>query len=67
MYVVVGLAIGLIIAGLVMTLMYGSIKQPMLALIVYYVGVVLVVIRLVLLVTPFLVWVDHQLRMMLGA
>ncbi len=69
MYVVIGLAVGLIIAGLVMAFLSNSLtqKMPILATVVFWVGVVLIVVGLVLLLTPVLVWVDTQLRAMLGA
>ncbi len=66
MTIVVGLALGLILAGLVMAWLAGSLRQPVLAGIVYWVGVALVVVGLILLLTPVIVWVDSQLRAILG-
>ncbi len=64
MTVIIGLAIGLILAGLIMT----RFPPPgTLGVVVYWVGVVLIVVGLVLLVTPAMVWLNTQLRAMLGA
>ena len=67
MHIVIGLALGLILVGLVMTYLCGSIQQALIRLVVYWTGVVMVVIGLVLLLTPVLVWVNTQIRAMLGA
>lgn len=66
MVVVIGLAVGLVLAGLVMAWLSGSLRQPTLAAVVYWAGVVLVVVGLVLLITPVLVWLSAQLRSALG-
>lgn len=66
MHIVIGLAIGLIIAGLAMCWLCGGIKEPILSRIVYWVGVVLVIIGLILLLTPVLIWINAQLQAMLG-
>jgi len=66
MTVIIGLAIGLIVAGLVMAFLSGSMKYPLLVSVVFWVGVGLVVVGLVLLLTPVLVWLNGQLRAMLG-
>lgn len=66
MHIIIGLALGLILGGLLMCFLSGSVKQPLLAKIVYWTGIVLVVAGLVLLLTPILVWVNIQLRAMLG-
>lgn len=67
MHVILGLAVGLILAGLVMAWLSGSMKHPLLVKVVFVVGVVLVIVGLVLLLTPVLVWVNGQLRSMLAA
>lgn len=61
---VVGLAVGLILAGLLIIFLSPSAGR--MATVFWWVGAVLAVVGLVLLVTPVLVWVDHQLRMILG-
>ena len=66
MHIIIGLALGLIVVGLVMAWLSAGVKQPILATIVYWVGIVLLVIGLILLLTPVLVWVNVQLRAMLG-
>ena len=66
MTVIIGLAIGLILGGLLMAFLSGSMKYPLLISIVFWVGIVLVVVGLVLLLTPVLVWLNGQLRAMLG-
>lgn len=66
MPIIIGLALGLILAGLAMAWLSGSVRQPTLATVVYWVGVVLIVVGLVLLLTPVLVYLNVQLRAMLG-
>ena len=66
MTVIIGLALGLLIGGLVVAWLSSAMKQPTLATIVYWVGVVLVLIGLVLLLTPVLVWISTQIREMIG-
>jgi hypothetical protein len=67
MAVVIGLSLGLIVAGLIMVWLSSGIKQVSLGKVVYWVGIALVVIGLILLLTPVLVWVNTQLRSMLGS
>ena len=66
MTIIVSLAVGLIVAGLVIAWLSGS-AGPTLGGIVRVVGIVLVVVGMVLLVAPVVAWVDVQLRMMLNA
>lgn len=66
MYVVIGLAMGMILGGLLMAFLCGSIQQATLKALVYWVGIVLVIVGLILLLTPVVVWVNVQLRAMLG-
>jgi apolipoprotein N-acyltransferase len=63
--VVVGLSLVLIIAGLLMAWLSPNMKG-VLVTIVWWVGVILVIIGLILLLTPVLVWIEHQLRSMMG-
>ena len=67
MYIVIGLALGLILAGLLMVYLCKGIEQVTLKSVVYWVGIVLIVVGLILLLTPVLVWVNVQIRHMLGA
>ncbi len=66
MIIVIGLAIGLIIGGLIIICLSGQAKYPVLVGILFWVGIVMVVIGLVLLLTPVLVWLNAQLRAMIG-
>ena len=66
MTVVIGLAIGLIIAGLVMLVLSPKAGHPILVTLVWWAGLILLVVGLVLLFTPVLVWLNAQLRAMLG-
>ena len=66
MSVVVGLALGLVIGGLLMAYLSGAVKYQPLVGVVFWTGVVLVVIGLVLLLTPAVVWLNFTLRSMLG-
>ena len=65
MTLTIGLALGLILVGLVMCFLCGSVKG-ILSTIVYWTGVVLVVVGLILLLFPVLAWVHAQLIAMLG-
>lgn len=67
MHIVIGLALGLILVGLAMAWLCGSVRQPILREVVYWVGIVLIVVGLVLLLTPVLIWLNAQLRAMMGA
>ncbi len=60
MSMIIPLALGLIIGGLLMAWMHTSI-QGLLSTIVYWTGVVLIIIGLVLLLAPVLIWVRNQL------
>lgn len=66
MHIIIGLSVGLIIAGLVMAWLSGSVRQPVLANVVYWVGIVLIIVGLILLLTPVIVWLNVQLRQMFG-
>jgi apolipoprotein N-acyltransferase len=66
MTVVIGLALGLIVVGLIMAWLSPSMKKEPLVSIVWWVGVVLVVVGLILLLTPVLIWINNQLRAALG-
>lgn len=63
---VIWVAIGLILGGALMAYLSGSIKRPLLAMVVEWAGTVLVVAGLVLLLTPVVNWVNAQLRAMLN-
>jgi sulfite exporter TauE/SafE len=63
--VVISLGIGLILAGLVMAWLSNTVKHATLATVVYYVGIALVVVGLILLLAPVVSYVDTQLRSML--
>ncbi len=67
MHIIIGLSLGLILVGLLMTYLRSGIQQPVLNTIVYWVGIIMIVIGLVLLLTPVLVWLNVQLRSMIGA
>lgn len=66
MTIILGFALGLILAGLVMVWLSPGVKQSLLAQIVYWAGILLIIVGLVLLLTPVLIWVNLQLRSMLG-
>lgn len=66
MIVVIGLAIGLIVGGLVILALSGGAKYPLLVAVLFWVGIVMVVIGLILLVTPVLVWLNNQIRAAIG-
>jgi hypothetical protein len=63
----VPLSLILILAGLGMCWLCGSVRSPVLATVVYWSGVVLIVIGLVLLLFPVMAWLHRQLSAMLGA
>lgn len=62
MVVFISLAVGLILAGLVMSLLSGYAKFPLLATIVFWIGIVLVVFGVILLISPFLTYLAAQIR-----
>lgn len=64
--IVIGLALVLLVAGLLLARWSGSMKYPLLVSIVFWVGVILVVCGLILLVTPPLILLNNLLRAMLG-
>ena len=66
MAIYIGLALGLILVGLVMVALHGGIKGPLLQRVVYLVGIALIVIGLILLAAPVIVWAAGHLRAMLG-
>ncbi len=65
--VVIGLAIGLIIAGLIMAWLAPNAGHPMLVTVVRVSGIVLIVIGLIFLLTPVLIWINAQLHQMIGS
>ena len=67
MTIIIGLAFALILVGLVMAWLSPGLKMPLLIAVVFWVGVVLVIVGLILLLTPAIVWLNLQLRGMLGA
>lgn len=66
MTIIIGLSLVLIVVGLIMCWLHTSVKYATLATIVLWVGIALVVIGLILLLSPVVLWVNHQLREMLG-
>ena len=55
-----------ILAGLLMAAFAGKAGNPLLSTIVWWVGVALIVVGLILLLTPVIVWLNLQLRAMLA-
>jgi hypothetical protein len=66
MAVVVGLAVGLLLAGLLVCYLSGSLKPPLLATVAYWLGIVLAAAGCVLVLQPILNWIAAQLRTALG-
>ena len=62
----IGLAVGLILAGLLIAWIAPQAVKGVAGVVFYWVGLVLAVIGVVLLITPALVWISAQLRQMLG-
>lgn len=61
------LAVALILAGLAIAWLSSAIKQAVLAAVIYWVGVVIALLGLVLVLAPILIWLRAQLQSMLGA
>lgn len=61
-----GLALGLIIGGLLICYLSSGAGNALLAKVFWVTGIVLAVIGFILLVTPVFVWASNQLRQMLG-
>lgn len=64
---VLGIALLCILAGMAMAGFSHVLRFSLLISIVFWAGVVLAVVGIVLLITPALVWLNVQLRQMLGA
>ena len=58
--------LGLIIAGLLMAFLSGSMKFALLVSIVFWTGVGCVIVGLILLLAPVIVYLSNQLHQMLG-
>jgi hypothetical protein len=64
--IVVGLAVGLIIAGIIMAVAGKKGLEPgLLATVVFVVGIILIVVGLVILIAPVLMWFRAQFIAML--
>ena len=59
-------ALVLILAGLAMAWVGPKLTPALLGRVVYWVGVVLIVVGLILLLSPVLFWLNAQLRAMFG-
>ncbi len=66
MIVFIGLAVGLIIGGLVICFLSKNAGQPMLVTLFWWVGIILAVLGLILVLAPVLVWIAAQIRAALG-
>lgn len=67
MAIYIGLAVGLIVAGLLITLLAGNAKVPVLVQIFWWVGIILAVFGLILVLAPILNWIATQVRQMIGS
>ena len=65
MAIVLGIALALILAGLVMAVLSKQVAG-LLGIIVYWVGIVLIIIGLIFLLSPVILWLNAQLRAMLN-
>ncbi len=59
-------ALVLILAGLLMAWGRSAVPYAVLSTILLWVGLVLIAVGLVFLITPVLLWLDHQLRAVVG-
>ncbi len=66
MDIMIGLALGLLIGGLLICLLSSQASNPALVGIFWWAGIICAVIGLVLLVFPVLAWVHGQLRAAIG-
>ncbi len=66
MSLILPLGVGLVIAGLLFCWLREKVGSALLSTVVYYTGIVLVVVGLVLILTPVLIWLHAQLTAMLG-
>jgi hypothetical protein len=66
MTIILGLALGLIVVGIVMAVLADKLGNALLTTVVWWVGIVLIVIGLILLVSPVILWINGHLRQMLG-
>lgn len=61
--IIFGLAVGLILAGVIIAYLSSGMGRA--GNIFWWVGAILAVVGVILLITPVLVWIDHQLRSMM--
>ncbi len=65
MAIVLGIAFACILVGLAMAGFAHVVKPAALSQVVYYVGIVLIIVGLILLLAPVIIWLDAQIRSML--
>lgn len=66
MAIYIGVALGLLVCGLVVCALAGNLKYELAVRVAWWVGLVLAVCGALLIVTPILAWITAQLRAMLG-
>lgn len=64
--VILGMALGLLIGGLVVMWLSVAAHYSPLVQVVWWIGIILVVFGVVLLATPIMVWLYAQIQAMLG-
>ncbi len=67
MTLIIGLAIGLILGGLVVLALKKFAEYPILVTILLWIGIIMVIFGIILLLTPVLVWFNNQIRGMLAS
>jgi hypothetical protein len=63
----IGLAIGLIIGGLVICLLSGNAKQPFLITLFWWIGIIVAVVGLLLAIAPIVAWLAGTAKQAIGA
>lgn len=66
MAVYIGVALGLLIGGLVVCFLSGSVQHPLLVRVVWWIGLLLAVCGALLFLAPILAWLAANLRAALG-
>jgi hypothetical protein len=66
MTMVIGVALGMLIGGLLVCMLSPNIHYPVMVKIVWWIGLILALCGALLLLTPILIWITAQLRAALG-
>lgn len=66
MAIIIGIALGLLIGGLIVCYLSPALQNPLLVRVVWWIGLLLAVCGALLILVPILSWITAQLRSALG-